>query len=188
LSNRLQLILFNVDGTLVDSQASIIAVMQSTFDAIDYPLPSLLKILSIVGLSLPNAFKVLLENEDQALNEKACNAYKASFANARIHQEKLALFDGLMDVLTNLRAMPETYLGVATRESRRGLDALLKGHSIEDWFVTQQVADNHPSKSHPSMIGARVMTLRWRLRRAFFPLVWSRVIMIESGCIRPTLW
>ncbi|MDG1935212.1 MAG: hypothetical protein P8I83_02150 [Paracoccaceae bacterium] len=41
MSNRLQLILFNVDGTLVDSQASIIAVMQSTFDAIDYPLPSL---------------------------------------------------------------------------------------------------------------------------------------------------
>ena len=115
MSNRLQLFLFNVDGTLVDSQVSIIAVMQSTFDATDYPLPSLLKILSIVGLSLPNAFKVLLENEDQALNEKACNAYKASFANARIHQEKLALFDGLMDVLTNLRAMPETYLGVATR-------------------------------------------------------------------------
>ncbi|MDG1935211.1 MAG: HAD hydrolase-like protein [Paracoccaceae bacterium] len=147
----------------------------------------------------------MLENEDQALNEKACNAYKASFANARIHQEKLALFDGLMDVLTNLRAMPETYLGVATRDSRRGLDALLKGYSIEDWFVTQQVADNNPSKPHPSMIesamadigvlpdqtamiGARVMTLRWRLRRAFFPLVWSRVIMIESGCIRPTLW
>ena len=74
MSNRLQLILFNVDGTLLDSQASIIAVMQSTFDAIDYPLPSRLKILSIAGLSLPNAFKVLLENEDQALNEKACNA------------------------------------------------------------------------------------------------------------------
>jgi phosphoglycolate phosphatase len=126
--------------------------MQEAFDEIRHPLPDRQQIMSIVGLSLPQAFDVLIPGGDHALNEKACNAYKASFSNARIHQEKSALFDGMMDLLTSLRDIPDTYLGVATRKSRRGLDALLTGYDIQDWFITQQVADNHPSKPHPSMI------------------------------------
>jgi phosphoglycolate phosphatase len=152
LNNRPRLILFDVDGTLADSQASIIAAMKSAFDAIGYRLPSRSQILAIVGLSLPNAFEVLIANGGQALNEKACNAYKTSFANARTDQKKPDFFDVIMDFLTSLRAIPETYLGVATGKSRCGLDALLKGHGIEDWFVTKQVSDNRPSKPHPSMI------------------------------------
>lgn len=58
----------------------------------------------------------------------------------------------MMDLITSLRYIPDTYLGVATGKSRRILDALLTGYDIKDWFITQQVAENHPSKPHPAMI------------------------------------
>ena len=152
MSNRSRLILFAVDGPLVDSQSSIIAAMHLAFDAIGHSLPSRSKILSTIGLSLPKAFQVLPANEGQFLNEKACDVYKMSFANARVNQKKLTLFNGMLDVLESLRAIPDTYLGVVIGKSRRGLDALLQEYGIKDWFLTQQVADDHPSKPHRSMI------------------------------------
>jgi len=60
--------------------------------------------------------------------------------------------NGMLNVLESLRAILNSYLGVATEKSRRGLDALLQGFGIEDWFLTQQVADDHPSKLHRLMI------------------------------------
>ena len=57
-------------------------------------------------------------------------------------------------MLTQLHAVPEILLGIATGKSRRGLDGLLAVHGLEKLFVTQQVADHHPSKPHPSMLRA----------------------------------
>ena len=48
--------------------------------------------------------------------------------------------------------MPDILLGIATGKSRRGLDKLIEGHALDGLFVTQQVADFHPSKPHPSMV------------------------------------
>ena len=51
-----------------------------------------------------------------------------------------------------LAAQPNTLLGVATGKSKRGLDKLIEGHGLQGVFQTQQVADFHPSKPHPSML------------------------------------
>ncbi len=48
--------------------------------------------------------------------------------------------------------MPDVLLGVATGKSKRGLDKLLEAHDLSGYFITQQVADFHPSKPHPSMV------------------------------------
>jgi hypothetical protein len=69
---------------------------------------------------------------DGTQDEQACNAYKAYFANVRVNQERLAFFDGMMNVLTSLRIIRESYLGLETGKSCRGLDALLTRYSIED--------------------------------------------------------
>ena len=69
---------------------------------------------------------------------------------AHLMLDASALTDG--DVLDQLHAQPEVLLGVATGKSRRGLVSLMEGHQMEHMFVTQQCADDHPSKPHPSMV------------------------------------
>ena len=64
------------------------------------------------------------------------------------------MYPGAKQVLADLGNAPEYVLGVATGKSRRGLDKLIEAHNLEGVFATQQVADFHPSKPHPSMIFA----------------------------------
>ena len=75
---------------------------------------------------------LILFDGDGTQDEQACDAYKAYFANVRVNQERLAFFDGMMNVLTSLRIIRESYLRLETGKSCRGLDALLTRYSIED--------------------------------------------------------
>lgn len=148
----MRLIIFDVDGTLVDSQAQIMDAMRFAYDAVAQPLPSRSDILSIVGLSLPEAFAVLMPQVNVQTQLQAAEAYKDSFAQNRRAGAKPSFYDGVYDVLSALREQDETLLGVATGKSRRGLDSLCEAYGIKSWFQTMQVADDHPSKPNPSMI------------------------------------
>ena len=79
-----------------------------------------------------NPLRLILFDGDGTLDEQACNAFKAYFANVRVNQERLAFFDGIMNVLTSLRIIRESYLRLETGKFCRGLDALLTRYSIED--------------------------------------------------------
>lgn len=154
MSDQLRLILFDVDGTLVDSQAAIVSSMTSAFDALGLPVPARRAILSIVGLSLPQAMACLAPEQESGTHNRLVEAYKHSY-----HRTRLALgaahsplFPGAREVLDVLHAEPHFLLGVATGKSKRGLDGLIEAHGLEKYFVTRQVADHHPSKPHPSMI------------------------------------
>lgn len=146
------LVLFDVDGTLVDSQLQIMDAMKDAFMAIDHPVPTRQDILSIVGLSLPDAFSQLLTNKPQYIQERCVEIYKLAFAEARAKGAKPQFYPGVYEVLAELYRHPNYILGIATGKSRRGLNALLDSYEIAPWFVTAQVADDHPSKPNPSMI------------------------------------
>ena len=147
----LKLVLFDVDGTLVDSQAHIVASMAQAFVSLRLPPPTRGETLSIVGLSLPQAMAVLAP---EGPVEHLVDAYKAAYQGLRSsHGEAAAspLYDGIKPALDTIYEMDDTLLGVATGKSRRGLDHVIATHDLAWYFVTRQDADGHPSKPHPSM-------------------------------------
>lgn len=148
------LVVFDVDGTLVDSQSQIMTAMQKAFKTIDLPLPTRDEILSTVGLSLDEAFVYLLPNTQSEIRKRCAEVYKTSFAEARSTGSRPEFYPGMLKVLTGLKKDPNCLLGIATGKSRRGLNALLESHDMTSWFSTLQVADDHPSKPDPSMIWA----------------------------------
>lgn len=150
----LRLVIFDVDGTLVDSQNHIVSGMEAAFAAIELPAPPRQEILSIVGLSLPEAFGVLMPEASADDNRHMVEAYKSSYISLRASAgaDSSPLYPGALEALRRLRADDHLLLGIATGKSRRGLDILLKAHGLTGFFDTEQVADHHPSKPHPAML------------------------------------
>lgn len=155
MSAALRLVIFDVDGTLVDSQGDIVAAMSMAFDAVGQAAPAREVILSIVGLSLHVAMERLAPDLEAAQHNIMVEAYKDGYMTLRAQTgaaESSPLYPGALNALRLLRAQPDTLLGIATGKSKRGLDKLIEAHDLQGYFITQQVADTHPSKPHPSMI------------------------------------
>ena len=142
----LRLVICDVDGTLVDSQAEIMAAMGMAFAAENMAMLPRAQILSIVGLSLAEAFAVLCPQIGPAQKTRLVQAYKEEFNDLR------GADGGAEDALLQLHAQDNTLLAVATGKSKRGLDKMIERHGLEGLFVSQQVADFHPSKPHPAMV------------------------------------
>lgn len=152
-----RLIIFDVDGTLVDSQNDIVAAMVHAFERAGHMVPDRAAILGIVGLSLPEAMARLAPDLNVAIQANMVDWYKEAYMTLRMQTgaaQSSPLYPHAGETLEHLRAEPDMILGVATGKSRRGLDKLLHGHDLSHMFATQQVSDNHPSKPHPAMIHA----------------------------------
>lgn len=146
------LILFDCDGTLVDSQFVIIETMNRTFRAKNLAPPTPAEVRSIVGLSLEVAMGVLAPDLEASDHHHLADLYKEHFATLRLAEDfSEPLFEGAKETLDELKT-GGTLLGVATGKSLRGLHMVLEHHGIRDRFVTLQTADFHPSKPHPSMV------------------------------------
>ena len=155
MTSRLRLVIFDVDGTLVDSQGDILGAMRASFANEGLDAPGRSAILGIVGLSLDVAMARLAPQVDAATHNRLVQGYKDAYVEMRAKigaAQSSPLYPGALDVLKQLHAVPDVLIGVATGKSKRGLDKLVEAHGLEHFFVTRQVADFHPSKPHPSMI------------------------------------
>ncbi|MDP3905811.1 HAD-IA family hydrolase [Novosphingobium sp.] len=149
-----KLAVFDCDGTLVDGQGGVCASMDAAFAAVGLAAPDHHQVRRIVGLSLPQAIRLLAPDVTEAVRVEVDRAYREIFRAAReAGQLAEPLFPGIRDCLDGLRAGGWT-LGVATGKSDRGLEHCLATHGITGHFVTLQTADRHPSKPHPAMLEA----------------------------------
>lgn len=151
----LKLAVFDMDGTLMDSQDVIVEAMTRAFSALDLPVPSRPATLSIVGLSLHEAITRLAPDLDRAALEALVQGYKDSFVALRAEhggEASAPLYPGARAALALLHARADVLMGVATGKARRGLDHAFAAHDLAAFFVTSQTADHHPSKPHPSML------------------------------------
>lgn len=149
----LRLVVFDCDGTLVDSQHMIVEAMGLAFDAHAIPRLPRGKVLSIVGLSLPIAVQRLLPEASASKVNAVSNAYKEAFGVLRRDPGQAEpLYPGTAETIRSLAARQDVLLGIATGKSRRGVDHLLERFELTDLFVTIQTADDNPSKPHPEML------------------------------------
>jgi phosphoglycolate phosphatase len=147
-----KLALFDCDGTLVDSGATIHRALADSFARNGHECPPPAEARRVIGLSLTEAMAALLSALTPAEHAGMAEEYKKSFIALRAAGEvEEPLYEGISQLLDSLEARG-WLLGVATGKSDRGLGHCLRCHGIAERFVTLQTADRHPSKPHPSMV------------------------------------
>ena len=153
MSVPLRLVVFDCDGTLIDSQHMIVAAMNHAFDAHGLENLPREKVLSIVGLSLDEAIEALVPHVDLPLRRKLTESYKGAFFELRSRKDLAEpLFPGVREALDALSKRDDVLLGIATGKSQKGLRHALESHGLRDYFVTLQTADDAPSTPHPEML------------------------------------
>jgi phosphoglycolate phosphatase len=149
----MRLIVFDCDGTIVDSQAGIVLSMEHAFKSLRMVPPTRAQTLSVIGLSLPEAFSALAPEAEAGTRLELAEHYKRAFRELDADPMDLdLLFPNAKEIIEALAATEGTMLGIATGKSRRGVDRLFDRECWHRHFSTVQTADDHPSKPHPSMV------------------------------------
>ncbi len=148
--NKYELLIFDWDGTLVDSIGRIVESI--LFAAADCELPALdeASIKGIIGLGLPEAIAALYP---EVSDERTVEAFRRAYAGhyLSLETEPSALYPGVAEALRAFRGHGY-FLAVATGKGRRGLDRVLAGHGWGDFFDVTRCADETLSKPNPQMI------------------------------------
>ncbi len=146
--DRPGLLLFDCDGTLMNSHHHIVRVLQLAFAEIGLPAPPEARLCEVIGLSLQAAAQHLLSDEDAALAAPLADAYR------RLYRELPGDYELYPGVRDTLQALCERgyWLGVVTGKSHAGLTRTLDRFGLADYFSVLRTADHCPSKPHPAMV------------------------------------
>lgn len=148
-----RLIIFDMDGTLVDSQRHIVSAMAEAFGGVGLAAPNAAAVRQIVGLTLEDAFQRLAPRDTpMAIHEELRIRFKrAAIAQRDLPGYEEPLYEGAVEIIRELD-VPRVCLGIATGRPRRGVDFSLSLHNLENRFVTIQTVDTNPGKPHPGMV------------------------------------
>lgn len=146
----MSLVVFDMDGTLIDSGAEITARVQKAFASVGLAAPSGQVIRANVGLSLPIYLSAVSGSDDPEVISALFDAYRA--ASAASLPGQMPMFDGARALLERLAQRPDTQLAVATGKGMVGLDKTLAQNDMAHYFVSLQTPDTNPSKPHPGML------------------------------------
>lgn len=149
MSMPFKLLVFDWDGTLMDSEARIVTSFNAAMvDVGAAPLPDAV-VRGIIGLALPQAIQQLVPDADSALQWQLIERYRHHY----VYESKIPaqLFPGAVDIIRELRQQGYL-LAVATGKGRRGLDSVLAETGCADFFHATRCADETFSKPHPQML------------------------------------
>lgn len=151
--SHLRLAVFDVDGTLVDSEHNIVTAMHDAWCRLELgELPRPEDVRRIIGLSLVEACSVLLPFAPHEMHRTLAQTYKEAFRAIRVLPDTMEpLFPGVVEALDRLEE-EGWLLGLATGKSRRGVDAVLEAHGLSGRFLNIQTADDNPGKPNPAML------------------------------------
>ena len=156
MKNRFDLIIFDWDGTLVDSIDWIVHCIQRAAAHYDCDVPDAQAAKDIIGLSIENAVKTLFPDIDAETRVKLTAHYGQNFVSKTISPDDL--FPGVHQML--LQFKQEGYrLAVATGKKSSGLSRAITGTGLTDLFCTTRCADQTASKPNPLMIDEIVAEL-----------------------------
>jgi phosphoglycolate phosphatase len=144
-----QLIVFDWDGTLMDSAGKIVRCFESAVGDVGLPSPGPAAIRNIIGLGLGEAVASLLPRCDSQTQSRVVERYREHFLH--LDQTDMPLFPGVRDGLASL-AQRGYLLAVATGKARRGLSRVLRETGLEALFAASRCADESFSKPHPQML------------------------------------
>ena len=156
MKNRFDLIIFDWDGTLVDSIDWIVHCIQQAAARYGCPVPETQAAKDIIGLSIENAIAQLFPNVELEIRQKVAADYGKTFFSRQISRDDL--FPGVYEMLEQFRC--DGYrLAVATGKKSSGLSEAIKGTGVADLFCTTRCSDQTASKPHPLMIDEIVAEL-----------------------------
>jgi phosphoglycolate phosphatase len=146
--DRPGLLLFDCDGTLMNSHHHIIRVMQLAFSEIGLQPASREQISEVIGMSLSAAVRYLLSDTDMALAVALADAYR------RLYRELPGDYDLYPGVHETLQVLCGRgyWLGIVTGKSHAGLTGTLDRFGLAHYFMVLRTADHCPSKPHPAMV------------------------------------
>jgi len=144
-----ELIVFDWDGTLMDSEGRIVACLQQAARDLGHEVPPPERAREVIGLGLHQAVARLFPEADEAEVQRLSDAYRRHFLGDELaHSE---LFPGARELLEEL-AEAGYLLAVATGKSRRGLEKEFELTGLGELFHVTRCADETFSKPHPQML------------------------------------
>lgn len=145
---RYRLVVFDWDGTLMDSAASIVESIQQAAREMGLRVPERERASHVIGLGLQDSLRHAVPELQRAGSEEFAGLYRKHF---RAREGAMSLFPGVPALLAELSAQGRR-LAIATGKSRRGLDHVLDSSGLRKHFVGSRCADETQPKPHPAML------------------------------------
>ncbi len=149
MKNRFDLIIFDWDGTLIDSIDWIVHCLQTAGDQSGYDIPEPQAAKDVIGLSITNACATLFPDADQATLTQLTTCYQQTYLSRQLSRNDL--FPGVYDMLVELK-QAGYQLAVATGKTRTGLQEALTATGTENLFCITRCSDETASKPDPLML------------------------------------
>ncbi|MDR2173805.1 MAG: HAD-IA family hydrolase [Burkholderiales bacterium] len=147
-SRRFRLLVFDWDGTVVDSTVPIVSAVQAAYRDLGLTPPEGRAVRYIIGLKLDTAFFHLSPELPEKSVEALLERYRYHYMRG---DAEIPLFGGMSALLEKLD-QENYFLGVATGKSRKGLDRMLRQKKLIRRFHATRCADESFSKPHPEML------------------------------------